>query len=48
MVEKLETLLLLLGMIGVLAVVAERPPVSISHLLVLAGLGIAFFPACPM
>lgn len=47
MVEKLETLLLLLGMIGVLAVVAERIKFPFPILLVLAGLGIAFFPGLP-
>lgn len=47
MVEKLETLLLLLGMIGVLAVVAERLKFPFPILLVLAGLGIAFFPGLP-
>ncbi len=47
MVEKLETLLLLLGMIGVLAVVAERIRFPFPIVLVLAGLMIAFFPNLP-
>ncbi len=47
MVEKLETLLLLLGMIGVLAVLAERLKFPFPILLVLAGLGIAFLPRLP-
>jgi Na+/H+ antiporter, bacterial form len=47
MVEKLETLLLLLGAIGILAVIAERFRFPFPILLVLAGLGIAFFPGLP-
>ena len=47
MVEKLETLLLLLGAIGILAVLAERIRFPFPILLVLAGLTIAFFPHLP-
>jgi CPA1 family monovalent cation:H+ antiporter len=47
MAEKLDTLLLLLGAIGILAVVAERIRFPFPILLVLAGLVIAFFPALP-
>ena len=47
MVDKLETLLLLLGAIGILAVIAERIRFPFPILLVLAGLTIAFFPRLP-
>ncbi len=47
MVTKLETLLLLLGMIGVLAVVAERARFPFPILLVLAGLVIGLTPGLP-
>jgi monovalent cation/hydrogen antiporter len=47
MVEKIETLLLLLGLLGVLAVVAERARFPFPILLVIAGLGIAFWPGLP-
>ena len=40
MVEKIETLLLLLGLVGILAVAAERLKLPFPILLVLAGLGI--------
>ncbi|MGA9579240.1 MAG: hypothetical protein WBV90_16640 [Terrimicrobiaceae bacterium] len=44
MVEKIQTLLVLLGIIGVLAVVAERVRFPFPILLVIAGLFIALFP----
>lgn len=47
MVEKVETLLLLLGMVSVLAVVAERFKLPFPILLVLAGLGIGLTPGLP-
>lgn len=47
MVEKLETLLMLLGAIGVLAVLAERMRFPFPILLVLAGLVIALVPRLP-
>lgn len=47
MVEKLETLLLLLGMVGILAVVAERIRFPFPILLVIAGLAIGLTPALP-
>lgn len=47
MAEKLDTLLLLLGAIGILAVIAERIRFPFPILLVLAGLVIAFFPELP-
>ncbi len=47
MVEKIETLLLLLGMIGVLAVVAERLKFPFPILLVIAGLAIGVSPQLP-
>ena len=47
MVEKIETLLFLLGMIGVLAVVAERLKFPFPILLVGAGLAIALWPGLP-
>lgn len=48
MVEKIETLLLLLGLVGVLSVVAERLRFPFPILLVIAGLGIAFLPNLPV
>ena len=47
MVEKIQTLLVLLGIIGVLAVVAERVRFPFPILLVIAGLFIALFPGLP-
>jgi monovalent cation/hydrogen antiporter len=47
MVEKIQTLLVLLGIIGVLAVVAERVRFPFPILLVIAGLLIALFPGLP-
>ena len=47
MVEKIQTLLVLLGIIGVLAVVAERVKFPFPILLVIAGLLIALFPGLP-
>jgi monovalent cation/hydrogen antiporter len=47
MVEKIQTLLVLLGIIGVLAVVAERVRFPFPILLVVAGLLIALFPGLP-
>jgi len=47
MFEKIETLLILLGIIGVLAVVAERLRFPYPILLVVAGLGVACLPALP-
>jgi len=47
MVEKIETFLILLGILGVLAVVAERVRLPFPILLVFAGLGIAFWPGLP-
>ncbi len=47
MVGNIETLLLLLGMIGVLAVVAERLRFPFPILLVIAGLGIGLSPGLP-
>ena len=47
MVEKIQTLLVLLGIIGMLAVVAERVKFPFPILLVLAGLLIALVPSLP-
>ncbi|HEY5705719.1 MAG TPA: hypothetical protein VIS96_09110 [Terrimicrobiaceae bacterium] len=47
MVEKIQTLLVLLGIIGVLAVVAERVRFPFPILLVIAGLLIALLPNGP-
>jgi monovalent cation/hydrogen antiporter len=47
MVEKIQTLLVLLGIIGVLAVVAERVRFPFPILLVIAGLLIALYPGLP-
>ncbi|MGB8464658.1 MAG: cation:proton antiporter, partial [Terrimicrobiaceae bacterium] len=47
MVEKIQTLLVLLGIIGMLAVVAERVKFPFPILLVLAGLLIALVPDLP-
>ena len=47
MVEKIQTLLVLLGIIGMLAVVAERVRFPFPILLVIAGLLIALFPGLP-
>lgn len=47
MVEKIETLLLLLGLVGILAVVAERLRFPFPILLVIAGLGIGLTPRLP-
>jgi monovalent cation/hydrogen antiporter len=47
MVHKIETLLLLLGLLGVLAVVAERIRFPFPILLVLSGIAIAFVPGLP-
>lgn len=48
MVEKIETLLMLLGLVGVLSVVAERLRFPFPILLVISGLGIAFLPNLPV
>jgi len=48
MVEKVETLLLLLGLMGFLAVVAERVKFPFPILLVLSGVVIAFVPGLPV
>jgi monovalent cation/hydrogen antiporter len=47
MVEKIQTLLVLLGIIGMLAVVAERVKFPFPILLVIAGLLIALLPRLP-
>ncbi|HEY5779264.1 MAG TPA: Na+/H+ antiporter [Terrimicrobiaceae bacterium] len=47
MVEKIQTLLTLLGIISILAVVAERVRFPFPILLVIAGLLIALFPGLP-
>jgi len=47
MVEKIQTLLTLLGIISVLTVVAERVKFPFPILLVIAGLQIALFPRLP-
>jgi len=47
MVEKIETLLLLLGLVGLLAVAAERLKFPFPILLVIAGLLIAMVPRLP-
>ncbi len=47
MVEKVETLLILLGLLGGLAVVAERLRFPFPILLVIAGVVIAFIPRLP-
>ena len=47
MVEKIQTLLMLLGIISVLAVVAERVRFPFPILLVIAGLLIALLPGLP-
>jgi monovalent cation/hydrogen antiporter len=47
MIEKIRTLLTLLGIISILAVVAERVRFPFPILLVIAGLLIGLFPASP-
>jgi monovalent cation/hydrogen antiporter len=47
MIEKIHTVLMLLGIISVLAVVAERVKFPFPILLVLAGLFIALLPRLP-
>jgi Na+/H+ antiporter len=48
MVEKVELLLLLLGVVGVLAVLAERLRFPFPIVLVIAGLGIGLAPGLPV